>query len=297
MTIIVPAHAGIISCEDVFPKISYEITNGIGKSCVLSTDTKSLIVEFEAKMDGYLDVKIPRNSEADPCNESGLLILLNDEEVDFDQNKSLFSRLIMIPFNENDTKIEIVATHIPEYPHIPKISDCMAEKSPKQQTSSNVVLDKVICNRDFVLLEKESEHSAACVTPSTAKTLVERSWGQYVYSQGSIEVVKDNILHSINYKIKNGTVNDIFVYPDSESLIVDIESTQDGQLIIKIPRTVIDARLGPDGINGEDDSFFVIIDAGEVRFTEEKDESFRELTIPFEANSKKVEIIGTKSMS
>lgn len=291
-----PIYAEQVPCDGVFPSIKYQITNGTSKSCTVNETTKSVIIDFKTKSDGLVNVKILKNSELDPCNELQVIILRDSEEADFVEKKSLLSRSFAIPFKQGNTQIEIITTYIPEEP-LPKLSDCIAKKSPMPQTESGVSLEKVVCARDFVLLEKESDHSVACVTPNTAKTLIERSWGQYVYNQGAFEVVKDDKIHAIEYKIRNGVVNEISADFNSESLIVEIYASKAGTIIIKIPRGVIDARLGPDGINGEDDGFFVLVDGKEVEFTEKKYDAFRELTIPFEDNSKEIEIIGTNLIS
>lgn len=143
------------------------------------------------------------------------------------------------------------------------------------------------------MIEKETDHSAACVIPSTAKSLVDRGWGQYVFYSGSFDISEQNVMYAVDYKIRNGIVNDIVADFNAESLIVYLTQTRDGEIIIKIPRAVIDARLGPDGESGMDDTFFVLVDGKEVKFTEKREESFRELTIPLVTNAKQIEIIGT----
>jgi len=60
-----------------------------------------------------------------------------------------------------------------------------------------------------------------------------------------------------------------------------------------IPRSILDARLGADGMSGEDDSFFVLVDGEEVDFEETTTSEDRTLTIPFEDGTTQIEIIGT----
>jgi len=50
---------------------------------------------------------------------------------------------------------------------------------------------------------------------------------------------------------------------DAVSLLVYIESTDDGSITLTIPRSVLDAT-----INNGDDQFFVLVDGEEVDFEE-----------------------------
>lgn len=97
----------------------------------------------------------------------------------------------------------------------------------------------------------------------------------------------------IGYSIKGGKI--ISIEPDiaAKSLIVTIETTSDGEMTLILPRGVIDAKLGPDGRSGEDDSFFVLVDGTEGDFEEITTANDRTLTIQFDEGTTQVEIIGT----
>ena len=92
----------------------------------------------------------------------------------------------------------------------------------------------------------------------------------------------------VRYSITGGKVLGITADVEAKSLLVSIETTSDGTLIITLPRGLIDAK-----INGEDDSFFVLIDGEEVEFTEEITSEDRTLTIHFQDGAEEIEIIGT----
>jgi predicted secreted protein with PEFG-CTERM motif len=92
----------------------------------------------------------------------------------------------------------------------------------------------------------------------------------------------------IGYKITGGRLINIMPDVDAHSLIVTIEATSDGELIITIPRSVMDAT-----IDGVDDNYFVLVDGEEVDFVEEKTSTDRTLTIQFPAGAEEIEIIGT----
>ena len=75
---------------------------------------------------------------------------------------------------------------------------------------------------------------------------------------------------------------------DAVSLLVYIESTDDGTITLTIPRSVLDAT-----INNGDDQFFVLVDGEEVDFEEIITSTDRTLTINFLAGAEEIEIIGT----
>jgi len=92
----------------------------------------------------------------------------------------------------------------------------------------------------------------------------------------------------IGYQITGGSIISITPDIDQSSLIIEIEAVDDGELTITLPRELIDAKF-----NGDDDDFFVLVDAEEVDFEETKTNSERTLTIEFPAGTEEIEIIGT----
>ncbi len=87
-----------------------------------------------------------------------------------------------------------------------------------------------------------------------------------------------------------GSSKVVNIWPDTttNSVIVELDATQEGMFTITLPREVMDAT-----INGEDDDFFVLVDGEEVDFEETKTDTDRTLTIGFPAGSEEIEIIGT----
>jgi len=92
----------------------------------------------------------------------------------------------------------------------------------------------------------------------------------------------------ISYEITNGKVINAIPDLDAVSLLVYIESTDDGTITLTIPRSVLDAT-----INNGDDQFFVLVDGEEVDFEEITTSTDRTLTINFLAGTEEIEIIGT----
>ena len=93
----------------------------------------------------------------------------------------------------------------------------------------------------------------------------------------------------LSYTITGGKVLSVTPDDDASSLIIGISTTSDGKLTITLPRELIDA-VGPDG---QEDSFFVLIDGEEVDFDETKTTTDRTLTIEFPDGAEEIEIIGS----
>jgi len=92
----------------------------------------------------------------------------------------------------------------------------------------------------------------------------------------------------VGFQITGGNIISITPDIDQSSLIIEIEAVDDGELTITLPRELIDAKF-----NGDDDDFFVLVDAEEVDFDETKTDLERTLTIGFPAGTEEIEIIGT----
>ena len=92
----------------------------------------------------------------------------------------------------------------------------------------------------------------------------------------------------ISYEITNAKLLNVIPDLDAVSLLIYIETTDEGSITLTIPRSVLDAS-----INGGDDEFFVLVDGEEVDFEEIKTSEDRTLAIDFLAGTEQIEIIGT----
>lgn len=93
----------------------------------------------------------------------------------------------------------------------------------------------------------------------------------------------------VSYTIEGATVQSIIPNPDANSIIIPINTVNDGSITITLPRDVIDAKFS----DGTDDSFFVLVDGEESLFEEISDETDRTITVPFLAGAESIEVIGT----
>ena len=100
----------------------------------------------------------------------------------------------------------------------------------------------------------------------------------------------DSEMYCIDYSINGGTATSATLSTSSKALTVNLQSISDGQITLKIPRSVLDAKAGV-----KDDSFFVLVDGQEKdSFTDTPSANTRTLTIPFSAGTGQIEIIGTQ---
>ena len=92
----------------------------------------------------------------------------------------------------------------------------------------------------------------------------------------------------VSYEITNAKLINVIPDLDAVSLLIYIQTTDDGSITLTIPRSVLDAS-----INDGDDEFFVLVDGEEVDFEEITTSVDRTLTIDFFAGTEQIEIIGT----
>ena len=99
--------------------IGYEITGGKLLSIMPDVDASSLIISIDATSDGSVTLTIPR-SVADSLLENGedddFFVLVDGEEVEFNETTSSTDRTLTIMFPEGAEEIEIIGTFvIPEF--------------------------------------------------------------------------------------------------------------------------------------------------------------------------------------
>lgn len=95
--------------------------------------------------------------------------------------------------------------------------------------------------------------------------------------------------YNLDYTISGASINDIQINTSDTSLVVLVNATSDGSLMIDLPRSVIDAKASTG-----DDQFIVLVDDTYSSFHETKTDTDRTLTIPFAAGTQRIEVIGTQ---
>lgn len=95
--------------------------------------------------------------------------------------------------------------------------------------------------------------------------------------------------YTINYTLTGATISDVQVNTHDTSLVILINSTSDGNLVVDMPRSLIDAKAG-----ANDDNFIVLADDTYTSFHETKTGTDRTLSIAFTGGTERIEIIGTQ---
>lgn len=113
----------------------------------------------------------------------------------------------------------------------------------------------------------------------------------FMYTPGDKpSMMVDGTEISPDYSIVGGSVLGMSTNPSANTLMINVRTTDDGQLTITLPRTLIDSTL----VDGTDDTFFVLIDGEEVQFEEVATTAdSRTLMVPFPTGIGTIEIIGT----
>jgi hypothetical protein len=109
--------------------------------------------------------------------------------------------------------------------------------------------------------------------------------------QEKITVKYQDSSFDVMTSLTNGSVKGVEVDPEVIGIILTLETsaTDDGELMITLPRALIDSNL-----NGADDDFVVIVNGNQTDYQEQSTTATeRTLTIPIIAGTEEVEIIGT----
>ena len=94
----------------------------------------------------------------------------------------------------------------------------------------------------------------------------------------------------VNYTIKGGTVKDMEVNSNNFSVVIQIETSDDGSITLSLPREFI----GAEKQDGKDEAYIVLIDDVETGYKETTTNSdLRTLTIEFQEEDSRIEVIGT----
>ena len=110
----------LITIEDVDDKIAYEINGGRIISVEPNVASASLVITIETTSDGSLTMTIPRTildaKTADGDMDDDLFILIDGEEVMFDEERTEEDRTVTIEFMHGAETIEIIGTWVvPEF--------------------------------------------------------------------------------------------------------------------------------------------------------------------------------------
>lgn len=90
--------------------------------------------------------------------------------------------------------------------------------------------------------------------------------------------------HALNYTLSDGSViGNGTLDKSTSSLLIDVNSTKSGLLALEVPRDMLDTN-----------SSFLVLDDGKIVDYQEQDNTiYRNIIIPYDANSERITITGT----
>ena len=107
-----------VSVQGSSDLIGYEITGGKLVGITPDVEANSLIISIDATSDGSLTLTIPRSVLDATMNggDDDFFVLIDGEEVDFDETTTSTDRTLTIAFPEGAEEIEIIGTFVvPEF--------------------------------------------------------------------------------------------------------------------------------------------------------------------------------------
>jgi len=106
-----------------------------------------------------------------------------------------------------------------------------------------------------------------------------------VENEENISVVVDGEIFSVKYSIENGIVTAAYIDVETKSLIIVIDSLDDGVITLTLPNSLI---------SSDEYGFFILVDGEEAdNYDESNTSSSTTLIIPFSAGTEEIEIVGT----
>ena len=174
----------------------------------------------------------------------------------------------------------------------------------KAPNGNLVGFDQLIVDSDFNYITKIKTNAKSWNVNGAYKITAHQGPAEINnFVSTDIEIVDGLIADfKIDYQIDGGFVSYIEVEPNSNSLIISIDTkiyddtskvfdgVEGGVLIIELPRKVIDAKIMDTDI---DDKFVVLVDGENTPYEETIASSVRTLTIPFPYGSNEVKIMGS----
>jgi len=106
-----------------------------------------------------------------------------------------------------------------------------------------------------------------------------------IEDEENITVVVDGEIFSVKYSIENGTVTAAYIDVETKSLIIVIDSLDDGVITLTLPNSLI---------TSDEYGYFILVDGEEAdNYDESSTSSSTTLIIPFSAGTEQIEIIGS----
>lgn len=271
----------------------YKITNAIINDVNLSCDSGSLTVSILSNDAGTLQLEISKSMFG------GIFMVLVDES-EWD-DVSIIGNTMTVNFPENTTRIEIFGTYYLSPDKHTGVCDAIHDPphsyilSPLKQYESGIPFDEIQCKDGLELVGKMPSAHPKCVKFESVEKLTMRGWAT---TNKTIELTnpqkfvidKNDQVFEVQYSLKGAVMETISHDVAANSVHIVLNNSVGGQMVISLPRGLIDAQIGQKSI---DDVFFLLIDGEENMYGEKITQTHRTITIWFPNGIHDIEIIGT----
>jgi len=265
-----------------------------------SLPDKSIVVKLSSNSDGIFSISLPIDKffmKPDRCNFnpwepfiSSPFVLVDIQEVPFQHKVNNTSVLFQIPFRNASEVIEIIFTFPNDLWKYKYGCPTTGLKysivfSPKQQLANGVQPNDVLCKEEFVLIQKSSNNSPACVKPESIPKLNERSWTETEIFQKTIKVSNSDVI--LRYNIENAELVEIYTDHATGSQIFNLKNSQNGQIMMEFPK--LNENCLPEWfvlINGKEGDYNMIETRNSIIFL-----------IHFPENTSEIELVGTSMIT
>jgi predicted secreted protein with PEFG-CTERM motif len=137
----------------------------------------------------------------------------------------------------------------------------------------------------------------AATTNATGAATTEEAQAPAINATGGVEwttfdLTAEGQTYPIEYRITGGSVQNMTIHGENQTLGITLDSTSNGTLALRLPREIIDSQTA----EGEDADFAAFIDNAEYEQPGEIDEpteDTRTVLIGFPAGTGSVDVIGT----
>ena len=179
----------VVRTDYVKYHIPYQITNGTLNEMRPDIDANSFIIEINPKYNGILLIDIPRillDAKIENGQDDEFFVLIDGEEIVFEESKNENVRILTIPFNFNSNEIEIIIPWIPttmqynknfEITHNPPYSHLLP---PLKQMNNGIAPKDVICKKEFSKMHRPMFDGVVCVESQSVEQLVQRGWSTVI---------------------------------------------------------------------------------------------------------------------
>ena len=134
---------------------------------------------------------------------------------------------------------------------------------------------------DMAAAEADAAEAAAAEAAAAEAAAAEADAAEAAAAAMTVRDPAVDLVDTLSHSTSNGSVSSIMTNSDDATLVVAMDTSDDGELSINLDSDYITAF--------DDGSYFVLVNGEEAAFSQDGND----LTIPFEAGTEKIEIVGS----